>query len=489
MKPFDERRIDPSTDELVNLLQRAMRRANARLTKRRIDKKQQFWLDFVRRQRSKPHGVMQYQGGRGGIPAARMRIAWWSDPIGRRHWRVIGEQLDYTHRDTLPPEFAGFPLTQVYPEGVMLCRDDHGERLVVACRCGAVGTPASLGWVGSCCGPCHDRREEGEVPLAHAGATRVFPGERDVVIMQVAFVARDQLLARSNHGRVYLLDLRDGSRRELSNPAAGQIQCLTASMRGVVALATPHSVLVGHVHEEPIRWQIIEQSMLHMDRMLLAPDDRRLVVLGYEQTFLFDLITETVRMLPLPERQWISGGMAFLPDKPNHLLVHDFEQGMLDLDLHTEQLTVISGNPAMDRDSLWSLLLSIDLVNQERRPMVSPDGRFVAVDAVLGGVSAIHLLDTRTQEWKMIAPQDPSGDRGTRLLCWTRAGQLAVRSQGWMELWDVGTLKQLGSVLPLEPTLSAWWVCHISEDGEKFVEADIQGTVRVWPWLQALCGN
>src|SRR5262249_50176473 len=42
-------------------------------------------------------------------------------------------------------------------------RRTSGERIQVltACGCGEVGMPAPLVWTGDCCGPCHDRRQEG----------------------------------------------------------------------------------------------------------------------------------------------------------------------------------------------------------------------------------------------------------------------------------------------------------------------------------------
>jgi hypothetical protein len=90
-------------------------------------------------------------------------VAWWRDPIGRKHVRLAGWR---GQRSDLPPHLFGPAkrpaLEAVYPDD--LYRAEGAREVVAVCRCGAAGLPAALGWMGPCCGPCHDRRESGEAP-------------------------------------------------------------------------------------------------------------------------------------------------------------------------------------------------------------------------------------------------------------------------------------------------------------------------------------
>src|SRR5205823_3017890 len=57
------------------------------------------------------------------------------------------------------------PLIQLYPEVAFeLRRATTFEDILVVCACGAVGMPEEIGWMGTECGPCHDRRAAGVLP-------------------------------------------------------------------------------------------------------------------------------------------------------------------------------------------------------------------------------------------------------------------------------------------------------------------------------------
>jgi hypothetical protein len=124
-------------------------------------------LDFPRQQ---PFGVMLHRAD-GDDTSLALLIARWSDPLGRSHW-AIG--VDDGSRTFLGPEwpeedkewfltgehpllYLGEPLTTAY-----LRRLDGAWHLRVGCRCGVVGSPESIGWLGQQCGPCWDREQEGE---------------------------------------------------------------------------------------------------------------------------------------------------------------------------------------------------------------------------------------------------------------------------------------------------------------------------------------
>src|SRR5262249_4406110 len=103
-------------------------------------------------------------------PGVVIGAAWWTDPIGRRHWYI---------EEALPDEHSRFyrdvrgdggealcagphPLEWLMPPAAGGWRERGGKReLVVVCGCGVAGTPAELAWMGDCCGPCFDQKQDG----------------------------------------------------------------------------------------------------------------------------------------------------------------------------------------------------------------------------------------------------------------------------------------------------------------------------------------
>src|SRR5262249_11346674 len=91
----DERLIDPRPEDLVCLLRKATKGANGRLRKRRVEKNEDSWWRFFQWAQKKPEGRQRYGRGSDG---AQVRVAWWTDHVGRRHWRVIGRRVDWADR-------------------------------------------------------------------------------------------------------------------------------------------------------------------------------------------------------------------------------------------------------------------------------------------------------------------------------------------------------------------------------------------------------
>src|SRR5207249_4087090 len=102
----------------------------------------------------------------------------------------------------------------VYPERVFRRGRAGRSEWLTSCACGATGTPGELAWMGPCCGPCHDRRQEEIVPAPPpAPTTFTFtPGP----VLAVAFAPDGQAFALSKYGRhVIHHDLPTGRRRDL----------------------------------------------------------------------------------------------------------------------------------------------------------------------------------------------------------------------------------------------------------------------------------
>ncbi len=117
-------------------------------------------------------------------------VCWWTDRLGRRHCALHG------NRDPLRVggvsvgwSSTRHPLEWIAPPLASGWRGRSGRReFVVICRCGVVGTPESVGWMGQTCGPCHDREQEGvtttSLPAGGIHRIHLAPSGRLVVVQE-----------------------------------------------------------------------------------------------------------------------------------------------------------------------------------------------------------------------------------------------------------------------------------------------------------------
>jgi hypothetical protein len=139
MAVVDERLIDPEPEVVARTLHRATRAANGRLRTRRVEKDADFWGRFVTRTQRKGEGQQTWLGSRATyITAPLVKAAWWTDPVGRKHWRIVGRRSDYLdHQRHFA--FARYPLWHVYPERLAVRQRGESAQLVARCDCGVVG--------------------------------------------------------------------------------------------------------------------------------------------------------------------------------------------------------------------------------------------------------------------------------------------------------------------------------------------------------------
>ncbi len=183
MSTFDRRLIDPEPEQWDAALAEAVTVANARFRTKTIDWPLPGLADFVLRLMQKPEGMHGWHGGKKPDyweARSQVVVAWWSDRLRRKHVRILGGHgKTLCARMRIQAEGIGAtrlsPLEQVYPGHTARMPREASPTLLGLCDCGAVGTPESLGWMGDCCGPCHDRRTEGEAPLP---AARPSPASR-----------------------------------------------------------------------------------------------------------------------------------------------------------------------------------------------------------------------------------------------------------------------------------------------------------------------
>jgi hypothetical protein len=310
MKVVAEVLIDPNERTLLNTLEKAQRAANAYLAGRRLTKTRDLWAKALREARRQPEGTRDFNGGRGGIPAAFVRLAWWTDPLGRRHWRIFGRrlELDLTDPRSLPAD----SLAAVYPDASVLRSGPVGEHWLVSCPdCGACGEPRELGWAGPCCGPCHDRREEGLPPLARRGLSDTAgPKDSTKEVGSLVFGAGgEQLLGVSGERAWRWLLRRDEF--EVIFEEADLVPAAVAPTESVVAWEKSTSRPFLCVPGRP-PGALADSPIFSTDEICFSPSGQHLAFIGQE-TYWFDLSRRRLTMQPVPDSDSSRG--AFLGER------------------------------------------------------------------------------------------------------------------------------------------------------------------------------
>jgi hypothetical protein len=246
--PFDRLLVDPAESTLVAVLEEA----SGRPSKAPAGGAAGHWralLDEVAENRE-GRSQLEHFGPR----QAEVRfvaVAWWTDHGGSKHARVCGGTSSFAdrhpHHSRMDRDLRP-PLWHVYPERIYrVCRPGEEERWVASCACGATGAPEQLAWMGPCCGPCHDRRQDGEV-RAFDSLPSVLPCPGPVYAL--AFSPEGDTLGVSSDSRVVsLFDMRDGewsllhAGSDLPNPE--QFHPLAFSPDGqLVAVSDPQDMLI-----------------------------------------------------------------------------------------------------------------------------------------------------------------------------------------------------------------------------------------------------
>jgi WD40 repeat protein len=176
MAEFDRVLINPSAAELDAALGEAVKAINGRRRARRMHWPRHDHGDYLQARSRDPAGWRQWEGHaeqRRPDTSEVVWTAWWTDPIGRKHHRIVGERafpMDVGYYPLFAPALSCRPpLALVYPTGAIARRINGCTDVVGCCACGMLGLPGSLGWMGGRCAACHDRREEGSAIPTEAG--------------------------------------------------------------------------------------------------------------------------------------------------------------------------------------------------------------------------------------------------------------------------------------------------------------------------------
>ena len=168
--------INPTNEELDHALAQAARGINQDRDSRLLEWPPADFAEY-RRLRLRPDGWREWLLHRDDSrpdPSDVLLTAWWTDAVGQQHHRIVGESAGtWTEEDWHPLRIRRHhtlvPLALVHPERVVVRTIGTQLDAVVSCSCGLIGMPAELGWMGTCCGPCHDRRLEGETEPPQPG--------------------------------------------------------------------------------------------------------------------------------------------------------------------------------------------------------------------------------------------------------------------------------------------------------------------------------
>ncbi|HEY1188288.1 MAG TPA: hypothetical protein VGE74_11560 [Gemmata sp.] len=483
MATFDERLIDPDEGALARALGNAMKAANRenRQQTNRMTRDAAFWGRFAQDVlRSGPEG--RRRSCKGGRAVPEVVAGWWTDPAGRKHVRLIGRTRSYDSRTRSETQLRALPpWWQVYPEAVLGVRTAKGadERYIAACRCGAVGTPESLGWMGDSCGPCFDRRADGGTA---AGGFGQFGGW-SAHLSRFGFTADGRRLVGQNlAGAVRAVDRADGTTVTGKKRLSNHVSAIASGAAGVVIAMNDGAVY---------RWpdgatdlNLLLRSWQVWGRVALAPNASHLTLLAYQQALTADLTEPRPQYTSHPALEGFS--LLRYTSNGSRLLGLTFTGELRDVDVARGTSTPVRAGAFRDLPGGYApsteFALSADgTAALVRRQAYSPHRVLVRHVPLAGGAT----VDLQTPNW-----HQPSG------LAYSEDGRHAVTAEtesGWVGFWDVSNGKSLGFVRAvLEDQVWRGGQVEFAPGGTALAVSYTTGhrehgsTIAVWPWPDVL---
>lgn len=486
MAVFDSRLVAPTEAELVAALRKAMKSANRenRYHANRITRDAAFWGRFAQDVlRGGSEG--RRRSCKGGRAVPEVVAGWWTDPAGRKHVRVIGRtRVAYSQlrgeveMRSLPPWW------HVYPEAVLGVRGKkEGERYLAVCRCGAVGSPETLGWMGDTCGPCFDRRAEGGTASGGFGQFAGWsPG-----LARFCFSADGRHLVGQDLGNYFRrVSREDGSAAASARKSYNHVIAAASNAAGTTLVMQDGSVYRWGEGAEDIR-PLIANRRPFWGRAALAPDGSRVALLGYQQAFNADLTAEQPRYAPCDTPEGLYA-LQYAPDG-SRLLGVTFGGELHSVKPQTMRADVIRGDAFADLPGGYGPPIDMAQARDGSSVLISRQRSYpyrVTVRHVpLRAGAGIVTLDV------------PEWHRPTTL-AYSPDGRHAVTAEGengWVGFFGVATGKCLGFVRAVLEG-NAWRSGQIefSADGRALAVSYSAGhyahghgsTVAVWPWPDVL---
>jgi hypothetical protein len=483
MAIFDGRLIDPSESDLARALGKAMKAANRenRHQQNKMTRDAAFWGRFAQDVlKSAPEG--RRRSCKGGRAVPEVVAGWWTDPAGRKHVRILGRTRSRWSRLRGEVELRALPpWWHVYPEAVLGVRGKNdGERYLAVCRCGAVGAPESLGWMGDTCGPCFDRRAEGGTA---AGGFGQF-GEWSAGLSRFAFTADSQHVVGQNmQGAFWKVSRTDGTAVIAKRKTAYTVVATGRNAAGIT--------LVMH-DGTAYRWRADRDEVERLlsgrrtwGRVAVPPDASRVVFISYQHAHLANLTADRPEYTTLDPPQDVMG-VGFTADGQRILVTN--QSGEIRA-LNPDTLTA----EVIRNDGFVATGGSFGTPNEMA---VSPDGAAILLRREAyyprRRVSVRHVP---LPAGKVVELRIPDWHRATAL-SYSADGRHAVTAEaegGWVGFWDVTNGKSLGFVRAVLEDL-AWRSGQIefAPDGAAIAVSystgrhDHGSTLAVWPWPDVL---
>jgi hypothetical protein len=504
---FERRFIDPKAAEVAAALAEAVKQVNNRMQKGLLHVDAAELKTAVRACLSKPEGVRRWvdEASRGAFLRGAGRIslaglAWWTDPLRRRHVAVVGRRTEHNNllKTLFGPRDEERPaLWLLYPERLFLRTRGRKCELLAVCACGAAGTPAALGWRGQRCGPCHDREEEGLSPVVafpHPGMLAAHPA----AVLAVGFSpdgatlvsASPDWLARwgeTDPGCVLFSDsgsLEEKKRASVSFPHAddgrpgGRIPLACAGGRVVVGIYGGMEVRDA-VGEPLAEYDVDAWDEAPACAALSADGNTLALALTEGAVYLYDLRAlsgpkRPARLKATQTRTLEASGLAFAPDGKT-LAVGAGADGV--------HLIPVGGKRGRQ--------LPVPPEQSVRPVAFDPGGSRLAAgtaptDGGEEGASGPREGGERVLLWELSAkdprPTPLQGHAGAvYAVAFSPDGKFVVSTGAdrTVKFWDLSAGKEAAAL--------EWHVAPInalvfSPDGQTLATASDDGTVKLWPW-------
>jgi WD40 repeat protein len=438
-------------------------------------------------------GVRRWMGAAAPAPgtlserATLLGVAWWTDPLARKHVRVASRRVesfsDHYGNCFVPGRTTRPPLWLVHSERLFLRTVPGGQPKVRAlCGCGASGPPEALGWMGTTCGPCHDHQEEFGAPLARAGLPLQL-GFHEKGVRGVAWSESGRtVVAAGDEGVVRFWDPAAGTlRKERRNEVTEGSPVAWACNGRHAILASYHVPCQGWHAEDGAEARDLPLPEQGYDLLALSPDGQTLAAANYHQ----------VEIWSVPRRKTAVQESAI-----------DISPTWLAFAADCRSLAIGT------REGSWHIVdaMTGDALTPEVNPLplseagevlaiaFSPGKQTIVVSLQLGNAMAVGVtvpagrLEGRLEVFDWAKNHVATLYQGTGIataLAFSPDGKTlaAGSTDALLRFWEMPEGRPLGS---LEWHLGTVQALAFSPDGQWLLSGGTDGFVRLWPWKRLL---
>jgi WD40 repeat protein len=479
---FDQILIDADAKTLIRALAAAQQTASPPGSQSSTELLERTWVRWLAESKSHRQGQRRRQPPAEGFPYTLVGLIWWTDPVGRRHHRILGQRVRNPDR-FIPRLFTAesmhrSPLWKIYPDRLFLCTPEReAAELLAVCDCGAVGAPASLAWMGDCCGPCHDQREAGLLLATTPERCLLWVGHPSggMGIVGVGFSSDGQtVIAATAEGTIHFWDRRTRRARAVHRRSVTEnsAQMGFACDGHIVVVSSARGLAFWDAYSGNLRYEIGEGR----DRYGLALNSRGELLLAGVGTFGLHVWRRGTSHLDSPPLHAARSDIfcaAFAPNRP--LLAQGRHAGIVELSapwLGATSRYLFLGEPAPIRAVAWS-----------------PDGRSLA--ASTGSAPFVfpgEVLPSQIGWWDI-----RSGNLRASFQCphtvscltFSPDGRhvVAADMSGCVRVWHVDSARPVAT---LEWHLGFVYALAFSPDGRTLATGSSDGVLKLWPWPEVL---